>query len=247
MGNRCGHDRRNLRLCDVVRRGRGGQPQILGIVSAYLNHASRDRRKLRDWNTLNPSGRRRRTEQLEATLAVLQYLTANWLQVDTRRCVTLDVDHMTAPDVKHLARKISESPDWQCRTPLSAGRVSKALNDLVRAGYLARSKQVREQAPTGEWKAAPKITCFTKKLFMHLGGQRLWTAIRKKGQFRMNQVRLKMKKHFPSWQDVNQALKEKLNPGRICSPREAWRTRQARPPDPNRPAESPIFALSELV
>lgn len=221
MGNRCDHNPGQLRLCDVVKRGKGGAPRVLGVISGYLNRAAFDSGKLRSWHGLNPSGRRRRSETREVAIAVLQFLTANWLQLDTRRCAMPGTDFLEAPDVAHIARKISASRDWAGKAPLSVGRVWAALKDLQRAGYLVRSKQVREQKETGEWQAFPKITAFTKKFFLELGGPNLWKAVKKTGIEKIRKIRMRFALKSELAVEVNAKVAQYLNPGRIFSPRQA--------------------------
>ena len=58
-GNRCGHDPASLRFCDKVKRGKGGAPQVIGIVSALVGKAALYRNLLKSWQGLNESGKRR--------------------------------------------------------------------------------------------------------------------------------------------------------------------------------------------
>lgn len=230
MGNRCDHDKDALRLCDIVKRGKGGAPQVLGVISGYLNRAAHGA-GLRTWHRMNPSGRGRRSEAREAAMAVLQFLTANWLQLDTRRCAMPGSDYLEAPDVKHIARRISESPAWIGKKPLSTGRVWDAIGSLTRAGYLKRSKQVREQAATGEWRAFPKITALTKHFFIELGGDNLWKSVKKAGAAKIQMMRARLVLASDTASDVNLRLAQYLNPGRILSPRQAHQHNKGAPPD----------------
>ena len=230
MANRCDHDKHSLRLCDVVKRGRRGAPQVLGVISGYLNTAAYSRSRLSTWHKLNPSGRGRRSEAREAAIAVLQFLTANWLQLDTRRCAMPGSDYLEAPDVRHIARKISESPAWAGKKPLSVGRVWAAIGSLTRAGYLKRSKQVREQSPTGEWRAFPKITALTKHFFIELGGENLWKSVKKAGSDKIRVMRVRIVLASDTLADVNLRLAQYLNPGRILSPRQAYQYNKGAPP-----------------
>ncbi len=231
MGNRCDHDKDALRLCDVVRRGKGGAPQVLGVISAYLGQAAYSPGRLQKWHQQNPSGRGRRSEAREATMAVLQFLTANWLQLDTRRCAMPGSAYIEAPDVRHIARRISESPAWAGKKPVSSGRVWAAIGSLVKAGYLKRSKQVREQAPTGEWRAFPKITALTKFFFQQLGGDSLWQSVKKAGAAKIRLMRASIALRSDCASEVSLRLAQYLNPGRILSPRQAHQYNKGAPPE----------------
>lgn len=231
MGNRCDHDKDALRLCDVVRRGKGGAPQVLGVISAYLSQAAYSPARLRQWHKLNPSGRGRRSEAREAAIAVLQFLTAHWLQLDTRRCAMPGSDYLEAPDVRHIARRISESPAWAGKKALSVGRVWAAIGSLVKAGYLKRSKQIREQAGTGEWRAFPKITALTKYFFQELGGDSLWQSVKKAGAEKIRLMRASIALQSDTGADVSLRLAQYLNPGKIFSPRQAHQHTKGAPPD----------------
>jgi len=231
MGNRCDHDKDSLRLCDIVKRGKGGAPQVLGVISGYLNSAAFSGSRLQSWHNMNPSGRGRRSEAREAAIAVLQFLTANWLQLDTRRCAMPGSEYLEAPDVRHIARKISESPAWAGKAPLSVGRVWAAIGSLTKAGYLKRSKQVREQTETGEWRAFPKITALTKHFFIELGGQKLWKSVKQAGTERIARMRVRLVLSSDTLADVNLRLAKYLNPGKILSPRQAYKHNKGAPPD----------------
>ncbi len=232
MGNRCGHDPTRLRLCDTVKRGKGGAPQILGIISGHLNDAAKNRRRLKSWHQQNASGRGRRSEAREAMISTLQFLVDNWLQLDTRRCAMPGLEYLQAPDIRHIALKISGSKDWKGTRRMSVGRVQAAVSGLVKAGYLARSKQIRKQQPTGEWMASPKITTFTKAFFIDLGGKRLWRTVRKFGADKIKSICKYLDDigFRPFWH-IDRRLAHYLNPGHVYSPRQAFMARQNKPPD----------------
>ncbi|PCJ22522.1 MAG: hypothetical protein COA96_14125 [SAR86 cluster bacterium] len=232
MGNRCGHDRTKLRLCDIVKRGKGGAPPILGIVSGYLNDAAKSRKRLKSWHQLNASGRGRRSEAREAMATVLQFLISEWFQLETRRCARPGFEYLEVPDVRHIALKISLSKDWKGTRRMTVGRVQAVIHDLVELGYITRSKQIRKQQPTGEWIAAPKITTFTKKFFLELDGRRLWNTIKKYGERKIRNIEkyLDDVNFRPFWPTARR-LAHYLNPGHVYSPRQAYHFKQEKPPD----------------
>lgn len=232
MGNRCGHDPTKLRRCDIVRRGKGGAPQILGIISGHLNDAVKNRSKLKAWHNQNPSGRGRRSEAREAMVSVLQLLIANWFQLETRRCARPGLEYLEVPDIRHIALKISASKDWTGTRRMTVGRVQAIMSSLVEAGYITRSKQIRKQQATGEWIAAPKITTFTKQFFQDLGGKRLWRTVMKFGADKIKSIckYLDDIQFRPFWH-VDRRLAHYLNPGQVYSPRQAFMFRKERPPD----------------
>ena len=247
MSNRCGHNRKRLRLCDTVRRGQGGQPRVLGIISAYLTNAATNPGRLQAWQYHHRGlRRRRRSEAREATIATLQFLVANWLQLETRRCAMPGMDYMETPDVHYMARAISRSPDWS-GSRLSPGRIFAALRSLVDAGYVTRSEQPKEQYRDGCWRAGPKITTFTRKFFQDLGGKRLWRLVVKSGRLKLEKMkhRLQAAVAIPG-EDIRQVLGRYLNPDGVVTPRVARWLRQLRPPDapPDRPhlVRKPEFA-----
>lgn len=232
MSNRCGHDRTRLRLCDVVKRGKGGAPQVLGIISGHLNDAATNPRRLKAWHRLNPSGRGRRSEAREAMIATLQFLIANWFQLETRRCAMPGLDYLEVPDVKHMALKVSQSPQWKGTGRMSVGRVQTVLGDLIKAGYITRSNQIRQQRPTGEWVAFPKITTFTKKFFIELGFERLWRTVTRAGADKIKAICKRLDEvGFRQFWHIDRRLDHYLNPGPVYSPRQAWVARRDRPPD----------------
>lgn len=246
MGNRCGHDRSKLRRCDIVRRGKGGQPRVLGIISGRLNEAATRCTRLRTWHRHERSQRRRRSESREAGIAVVQFLIANWFQLETRRCAMPGTDFLECPDVKFMARAISRSPDWQ-GSRLSVGRIYAALGSLVEAGYITRSKQKREQVAGGSWIASPKITSFTKKFFIELGGKRLWRAVLKSGQLKLAKIRHRLASTLTPGEDPRRALGDYLAPPDVVSPKRARWLNQIRPPGwrESRPHLPRKFTLQE--
>lgn len=230
MSNRCGHNRSKFRLCDIVRRGKGGQPRVLGMISGFLNDAARKRSRLTSWHFPDSHQRGRRSESREAGIAVLQFLTANWLQLETRRCAMPGTDYLECPDVHYLARAISRSPEWQ-GTKLSKGRIYAALRSLCEAGYISRSKQKREQLANGSWIAGPKITTFTKKFFLELGGKNLWRAVLKTGKLKLDKIRQRLAKTLYPGEDPRRALGDYLAPRDVVSPKRARWLNSIRPPD----------------
>ncbi|HTR01315.1 MAG TPA: hypothetical protein VMH83_15050 [Candidatus Acidoferrum sp.] len=232
IGNRCGHDRASLRAVDVVRRGKGGHPQLLGVISAYLAHGVRniEQRKLRALDKLNDSGRRKRSEQIEAVFAVCGFLVAHWFQPDTRRCAMTNGHFLEVPDAQYIASRISRTAEWQSRGELSLARVYAALQNLDDAGYIKKSKQMREQLPTGEWISRPRLIAFTKQFFLDLGGLRLWRSVWAKGKRLVQDLR----SHLVERDDdaPGETLAKYFNPGRLLSPRQAfaWRRKHGDPP-----------------
>lgn len=237
IGNRCGHNPAALRACDVVRRGKGGHPQLLGVISAYLKRAAMkrgERTALTALDDLNPSGRRKRTEQYEVVLAVCGFLTAHWFQPDTRRCAMPNLQYLEVPDANHIANGISKSPEWAGKGELSLARVYAALGNLEQAGYIQKSKQIREQLPTGEWIARPRLIAFTKKFFLDLGGARLWRSVWAKGKRLIGELRDYLIESGQGDQ-AKKILAQYLNPGRLFSSRQAfaWNKANGRPPTPH--------------
>lgn len=246
MSNRCGHNRDKLRLCDIVSRGKGGQPRVLGIISARLSKVATRRARLKSWDYHSDSRRFRRSESRESTIAVLQFLIANWFQLETRRCAMPGTDFLECPDVGYLARAISKSPDWR-GSRLSVGRVYAALKSLVDAGYITRSKQKRQQLPNGSWISAPKITTFTRKFFLELGGKRLWRSVVHSGRLKLAKIRHRIKNTVMPGQDPRHALGEYLNPPDLVSPKRARFLNRIRPPgwSENRPHLPRQFKFQE--
>lgn len=234
-GNRCDHNPRALRLCDIVRRGKGGHPQLLGVISSYLVHAGRDRGKLPALAKLNASGRRKRTERYETILAVCGFLTARWFQPDTRRCVMATEQFLEVPDVTYIAGEISRSAEWKGKARLSPARVYDAIGDLEAAGYVKRSRQAREPIEDGRWIARPKILAFTKQFFLDLGGKRLWQSVRVKGRRLVQDLRAHLAFKLGTVKAAAAALAHYLNPGRLLSPGQAreYTRRHGRPPSPH--------------
>ena len=232
MSNRCGHNKKKFRFCDLVKRGKGGQPRVLGIISAQLADAAKKRSRLKAWQFHQPTAgqiaRGRRSESREAGIAVLQFLTGKWLQLETRRCAMPGTEFLECPDVNYLANAISKSPDWQGKR-LSKGRIYGALKSLCDAGYITRSKQKREQTAGGLWIASPKITTFTKKFFLDLGGKRLWRLVLKTGKLKLDKMRHRLAKAIIG--NDPRALGDYLSPRDVVSPKRARFLRQIRPPN----------------
>lgn len=209
-GNRCGHDPRRPRFSDSSRRGRGGHPPIIGLITSLLAQSYADPNILHSWHEQNPSGRARRSEKREAMTSLAQYLFPHWFQLETRRCAVPGGYFLQVPDIAHLARRISESVEWH-GFRLSPGRVSAIFSEWQRAGYIT-SHQQREQLPNGEWRAAPAIRTFTKRFFSELGGQRLWNAVKKAGAKKLEKIR-----GYIDAQGI--CLRDYLRPGKAVSPR----------------------------
>lgn len=234
--NRCDHNKKKFKLCDVVKRGKGGQPQVLGIISAKLSEVAKHRVGLKAWNYhRNPLGnvyRGRRSESREAGIAVLQFLTANWLQLETRRCAMPGTEYLECPDVEYLSRVISRSPEWR-GSRLSPGRIHAALNSLAEAGYICRSKQKRERLANGLWISSPKIISFTKKFFLELGGKRLWKLVLDTGKVKMDKIKQRLAKTLLPGENLGRYLASYMAPGDVVSPKQARWLRRIRPPGAN--------------
>lgn len=216
-GNRCGHDPRRPRFCDLARRGKGGHPPIIGVITSLLLRSYGDRSLLRTWHTMNPTGRRRRSERREAMASLAQYLFTQWFQIDTRRCAVPGGYFLQVPDISHLARRISRSPEWGGQR-FSPGRIAAVFSEWEKAGYIT-SHQRREHLPTGEWKASPSIRTFTKKFFIELGNQRLWNAVKKAGARKLKNIMARIDM-------VGISLRDYLRPGAVVSPRRVSEYRQ---------------------
>ena len=216
-GNRCGHDPRRPRIADYSRRGRGGHPPIIGLISSLLEQSYSDFHILKSWHKQNPSGRARRSEKREAMIALAQYLFPNWFQLETRRCAVPGGYFLQVPDIKHLAGRISDSNVWSGYR-LSVGRVSTVFSEWQRAGYITTHQQ-REQSAEGDWRAAPAIRTFTKKFFVELGGERLWNAVKKAGAKKLEKIQ-----RYIDTQGIS--LREYLRPGKAVSPRRVYQLRQ---------------------
>jgi hypothetical protein len=186
-GNRCGHDKANPRFCDLTRKGKGGHPPAIGMVVSLLQQSYRDRKKLITWQKMNPSGRRRRTDGCEPMIALNQFMFSQWFQLDTRRCAVSSGFFLQVPDVKHLARKISQTKQW-ADARLSEGRIHTVFSDFEKCGYI-RSKQVKVQKSDGSWASSPSIRVYTKKFFLELGGQALWQRIFQSGQKKLDKIK----------------------------------------------------------
>ncbi|NIB44738.1 hypothetical protein HBA55_34480 [Pseudomaricurvus alkylphenolicus] len=188
-GNRCGHDPAFLRHCKIVKHGRGGQPQVLGVISSYLQNAALHRNRLKSWQNMNDTGRGRRSEIREAMMAVMQYLFASDFKLDSRRCArrTEDGFHI-APDAKLIATDVSKSKAWKGKPALSEGRVRTILTEFRRCGYIQLSHQEKRHKATGDWESSPKVIQFTKRFFIELGGRKLWRSIAKLGTDRAERL-----------------------------------------------------------
>lgn len=185
-GNRCGHNARAPRLCtDLVRRGPGGHPPVIGQILARLEQAYDDPALLPSWQRPRDCTRRRRSEAREAGLALLSYLCVKWFQLESGYCAGPVKGALVAPDIRYLARAISrDASAWASGgARLSPARVQAAFTAFQRAGYL-RSHQSRSRRPDGAWEAAPALRQLTPRFFRELGGDRLWhrvqSAARKK-------------------------------------------------------------------
>lgn len=187
-GNRCGHNKTSPRFCNLAKRGKGGHPTAIGIVSSLIEKSYFDRSILASWQGKNPSGRGRRSEARESMISLIQFLFAQWFQLETRRCAAPSGFFLQVPNVKHISNKISEkSPHWK-RSKLSRGRIHTIFGEFERCGYI-RSKQVNQRMPNGDWMPSPSIRTFTKKFFVELGGDKLWQSIRKDGKEKLEKMK----------------------------------------------------------
>lgn len=208
-GNRCGHDPQHPRFCDIVTRGAQGQPGVLGLVSALLQKTYSEKRVLRTWQNMNESGRKRRTEAVEAMVTVIQFMVAKWFQLETRRCAAPGFEFLTVPDVSHIRNQINETRDWQ-NGYLSEDRITTVFSEFAKCGYIT-SHQLRKKKADGRWQATPALRTFTKKFFLELGGENLWGKIRKAGQKKVQRMKDVAAK-------LGLKLNEMLSPGWIVPP-----------------------------
>ena len=226
-GNRCGHDPNQLRFCDVVKRGKGGAPQVLGIVSGLLGKAARFRSSLKSWQTMNESGKRRRSEKREAMAAVIQYLIATDFDLSTRRCARRVGDNWVAPDADLIAKGISKTRAWAGKKRLSRARVWSILREFAKCGYITLGKQYKSQDGNGSWVSSPKVITFTQKFFKELGGRRLWQQVKRLGVDRINRAVNPLGADLPEF-TVRQKMAELFTINFVMSPRQVGRVR---PPD----------------
>lgn len=189
MGNRCGHDREHFRLADVTTRGKGGQPQVIGIIVGYLKHSALRCKRLYTWHNMNKkSGRRRRSEIREAMAAVMEYLISKDFQIDTRRCAKKCKGYTKAPGALTIANQVSKLKNWHGTGKLSKARVEAIIREFVACGYITLSHQQR-RVINGNWTASPKVITFTKKFFLELGGRKLWKTVTQASQERLNRLK----------------------------------------------------------
>ncbi len=178
-------------------------------MSSLLQDAFKTRVILKTWQDMNRSGRKRRTESIEAMVSVTQFMIGKWFQLETRRCAAPGFDFLTVPDVAHIRNKINETSHWASGY-ISEDRINTVFSEFKQCGYIT-SKQVHAKKADGTWKATPAIRTFTKKFFIELGGDSLWKKIRKAGQDKV----LKLKAFADQ---VGMKLNELLSPGWIIPP-----------------------------
>ena len=174
MSNRCNHDRRNLRTCDIAKRGKGGQPVIIGLINALVTKSMKSRKGLDSWHGMNGNGCGRRSEMREAAASTLQYLFAKDYHLETGRCSRFASGVHVAPHAEFIAADISRN--WGDR--MSVWRVRSVIRDFVACGYVKLSHQQRNRSASGQWRASPKVIHFTKKFFIELGGKGLWRKLK---------------------------------------------------------------------
>ncbi|NIB44716.1 hypothetical protein HBA55_34370 [Pseudomaricurvus alkylphenolicus] len=224
-GNRCGHNPASLRLCDVAKRGRGGQAPVISTISSYLGQAAKFRNRLKTWQNMNGNGRGRRSEIREAMAAVMQFLIAKEFQLDSRRCAKKKDGYHQAIDAELIAIQISRSASWKGRPPMSVGRVRAVITEFKQCGYIELSHQQKRQLPNGLWQSSPKVIQFTKRFFLELGGRKLWRSIAKIGMDRAEKLLDRYRRLDEETASAMMAGYFKLT--RIFSPRQAAN----RPPD----------------
>lgn len=209
-GNRCGHSPTNPRFCDLTKRGKGGHPPVIGLIVSLLQQAYRDRTKLTTWQNMNPSGRRRRSDGCEPMVAVNQFMIAQWFQLGTRRCAVPSGFFLQAPDVEHIANKISKSKSWQGNR-LSEERIHTVFSEFEKCGYM-KSTQVKTKKTNGAWVSSPAVRLYTKKFFVELGGYSLWEKVRQSGHQQIEKIK-------PIAAMSGLTLKELLSADEIATPR----------------------------
>lgn len=217
-GNRCGHNPAQLRTCDVVKRGRGGQSPLLGMISAYVGKAATLRSRLSKWNGM--TSRKRRSEAREAMAAVIQFLIAKEFQLDSRRCAKPQQGFTKCIDAELMAKQISRSKHWANKPPLSVARVRAIIKQFERCGYITLSKQQKRQKATGEWQSSPRVIQFTKAFFIDLGGKKLWRKVQAEGEQRTDRLLLKLKLKLKDEAEALVSLSKHFKIGTIVSPRQ---------------------------
>lgn len=216
-GNRCGHDPKNLRHGRrFVRHGKGGMPQVLGVISARIKKAVYTKSMLTSWHAM--CRRQRRSEIREAMESVLQYLVGEWFQLDSRACGKLKGDTMKVPDAEFIALEISRGESWKGRPPMSVWRVRAIIKQFEACGYFKLTKQRKFQHETGEWESGPKLITFTKKFFMELGGEALWKQVHKASLERVTALMTQFKDQ--GFTNIRRALARAFRPLYIRTPRQ---------------------------
>lgn len=186
-GNFCGHNPLDpqIRLAKPAKRGHGGHPRILTLLSERLEqYYWRPRYVLPSLNLANGSPRKQRTERREACIrllrAILKFTDLASLRVGIPTktgfmCLTLD----------YLA----------AQTGMTMRRAERAMQDL-KAANLLTVRQPRELQPDGSWRGLAAVKAVSKDLFAVFGLQR---ALKKE---QVKAVK-RLKKRVVAWNEAD--------------------------------------------
>ena len=206
FGNRCGHSPHAPRhyLRPDVHRSR---PPVLEQAIRSAKEAYKLPKKLMiKLNQIHPKGKQKRSERREAIMAVsqalLHFVDLATLKVgfetSTGKFVYLDIDYIA---------KIAG---------LTYIRASRALRDLVKAGYLKLSRQFTQKGE-GAFKGLPSLREITTQFFIDLGidVSRLFEARARK---RKEEEKKSGKKHRSKIKQFVDSLASVANKGVFLKP-----------------------------
>lgn len=115
-----------------------------------------EKRLLKSFNTLNPSGRYKRSERREAVMVVFLILLRH-IQLETLEIVKSHTNQRPL-DIDYIASESGFEPL----------RIQRAMWDMEDAGYLKIERQQRKKI-NGEYYATPSKRTLTYKFFIELG------------------------------------------------------------------------------
>lgn len=174
-GNYCGHSPLvpTLELEHPIKKGQGGLPRILSLVSEKIEDYFHSPSLLPTLNLANGSKRQQRSERREACVRLIKAMIKH-MDINTLR-----VGVPTASGFKNLDTKF-----FSKHTNLSLRRCQRAMNDLKRSG-LVQLSEIKVKTATSEFRSYAAIKKISKHLFSLLNIDRVLASEQKKASKRV--------------------------------------------------------------
>lgn len=158
-GNRCGHDPKNPRFFSEPSHHKNKPWLIKKLITRLIACFFNPNEWLVNLLVLNETFKKKRTERLEAICCVAQVLI--YFTDFSSFCV--GVPQKRGGQLSSLSLEVIAK-----HANISLKRVKRAMRDLIDAGYVESTRQIKRHAE-GVYESFPSIKKLTREFFYHMG------------------------------------------------------------------------------